>query len=185
MSSMKNIASILVAASALLLYTGGAQAQAIGPSPIKGQTLFLFSFIGSGPSTAICDGSGNCTSSFTGTANGSAVGLNAAVASSFSWNQNSGLISNNGICYVAAGTGTVTTKTKGQLTFSQVGLLCGPINGFSPASFNGAFSVTGGTGKFAASVGGGGATASSDASGFVLLFAEGALTWRGQAPPAG
>lgn len=184
---MKYIASTLSVMIGLGLGAAAAHAQAVGPSPIKGQTLFLFSFIGSGPSTVMCDESGNCTSNFTGTANGSAVGRNATVASSFSWSQEGGIISSGTICYVAAGAGTVTTKGKGkpQLNFSQVGLLCGPLDGFTPASFNGSFTVTGGTGKFAASVGGGGATASSDGDGFVMLFAEGSLTWKGQAPPPG
>ncbi len=178
--------TILAAAIVFLLGSAISHAQAVGPSPIKGQTLFLFSFIGAGPSTVMCDDAGNCTSTFTGKANGAAIGLNAAVSSSFTWNiENGGIISAGDICYLAAGTGTVTTKAKGQLTFSQVGLLCGPLDGFSPADFNGAFTVTGGTGKFTASVGGGGATASSDSNGFVLLFAEGSLTWKGAAPPAG
>ncbi len=186
MKLAKNVLRVLGATVAILLGSALAHAQAVGPSPIKGQTLFLFSFIGSGPSTVMCDDSGNCTSSFTGTANGSAVGLNGKVASSFTWNnENGGIISANNICYLAAGTGTVTTQNKGKLNFAQVGLLCGPLDGFSPAGFNGTFTVTGGTGKFAASVGGGGATASSDSSGFVLLFGEGSLTWKGVAPPAG
>jgi hypothetical protein len=178
----------VLAATALGIVLGSAttNAQAVGPSPIPGQTLFLFSFIGSGPSTAMCDDSGNCTSTFTGVANGSAIGLKAAVSSSFSWNnETGGIISAGNICFVAAGTGTVTTKTKGKLNFAQVGLLCGPLDGFTPADFNGTFLVTGGTGKFAASIGGGGATASSDSNGFVLLFGEGSLTWKGKAPPAG
>jgi hypothetical protein len=177
----------MAAGLAMLLAAQAAHAQAVGPSPVAGQTLFLFSFIGSGPSTVTCDEeTGDCTSTFSGIANGSAIGLKATVSSSFTWNvEEGGIVSNDQICYLAAGTGTVVTKKKGQLTFSQVGLLCGPLDGFTPADFNGAFVVTGGTGRFAKSVGGGGATASSDASGFVLLFAEGSLTWKGQAPPAG
>jgi hypothetical protein len=182
----KAISVIAATAFSVLLVSAAARGQAVGPSPIAGQTLFLFSFIGSGPSTVMCDDGGNCTSTFNGIANGSAVGLKAAVSSSFSWNiQSGGILSAGNICYLAAGSGTVTTKTKGQLNFAQAGLLCGPQEGFSPADFNGSFLVTGGTGKFAASIGGGGATASSDSSGFVLLFAEGSLTWKGAAPPSG
>ncbi len=184
--SQRAISVLAAAALAVLLGSAAARAQAVGPSPVPGQTLFLFSFIGSGPSTVMCDELGNCTSTFDGIANGSAIGLKAAVSSSFSWNTDSGgIVSAGNICFVAAGTGTVTTKRKGQLNFAQVGLLCGPLEGFSPADFNGSFLVTGGTGKFAASIGGGGATASSDSEGFVLLFAEGSLTWKGKAPPAG
>lgn len=179
--------AVAAVALAILLAADAAHAQpAVGPSPIAGQTLFLFSFIGSGPSTVMCDEeSGDCTSTFTGIANGAAIGLKAAVSSSFSWNVAEGIVSGDNICYVAAGTGTVVTKNKGELDFTQTGLLCGPLDGFSPAAFNGSFAVVSGTGKFAASVGGGGATASSNSSGFVLLFAEGSLTWKGQAPPAG
>jgi hypothetical protein len=183
-----NKAIRVLAATALgvMLGAAAARAQAVGPSPVPGQTLFLFSFIGSGPSTVICDESGFCTSTFTGIANGSAIGSKAAVSSSFSWNTESGgIVSAANICYVATGTGTMTTRRRGQLNFAQTGLLCGPLNGFSPADFNGTFLITGGTGKFAASIGGGNAAASSDSGGFVLLFGEGALTWKGRAPPAG
>ncbi len=184
--SKKRIGMLVATVLGVLLGSPMVRAQAVGPSPIPGQTLFLFSFIGSGPSTVMCDDGGNCTSTFNGTANGSAVGMKAAVSSNFSWNTESGgIVSAGNICYVAAGVGTVTTKGKGQLDFAQVGLLCGPIDGFSPADFNGSFLVTGGTGKFVASIGGGSATASSNSDGFVLLFAEGSLTWTGKAPPAG
>lgn len=180
------ISVLAAAALGVLIGSAAAQAQAVGPSPIPGQTLFLFSFIGSGPSTVACDEGGNCTSTFTGIANGSAIGRKAAVSSSFSWSTaNGGIVSAGNICYLAAGTGTMTTRRKGQLDFAQVGLLCGPIDGFSPAEFNGNFIITGGTRKFAASIGGGSATASSGSNGFVLLFGEGSLTWKGKAPPAG
>ncbi|MBF6569519.1 MAG: hypothetical protein IVW54_11675 [Candidatus Binataceae bacterium] len=186
----KKVTATIFAVMALALVSSGrpAMAQAVGPSPIPGQTLFLFSFIGSGPSTFSCNEGGNCTSSFEGIANGVATGRNAQVSSNFSWNFYNLIIAGNQICFPVDGTGTVTTKHKGQLDFFQVGLLCGPAgDGFSPApaAFNGSFLITGGTGRFAESVGGGSATASSNPNGFVQLFVEGSVTWKGKAPRAG
>jgi hypothetical protein len=186
----KKVSTTIFAVVALAFVSSGrpAMAQAVGPSPIPGQTLFLFSFIGSGPSTFSCDRSGNCTSSFAGIANGVATGRGATVSSSFNWNFANRVTAGGQICFPVDGTGTVTTKHRGQLDFFQVGLLCGPISdGFAPApaAFNGSFLITGGTGRFSESVGGGSATASSDSNGFVQLFVEGSLTWRGKALPAG
>ncbi|MGH7905922.1 MAG: hypothetical protein ACREP6_04780 [Candidatus Binataceae bacterium] len=177
----------------------------LGPKTQSGQRLWVWVAIGSGPSSSACDfTTGVCTATFTGQINGNGIGLNATVTSTLQWNLGAAFDNQLGtLCYIANGGGTITAALtrnarrriqrrpelldilQNQISLIEVGTLCGNSSTFSPAVFDGAYYVSGGTGKFTGSVGSGTATASSDQNGFVIFRVDGTLTAKGPIPPPG
>jgi hypothetical protein len=77
----------------------------------------------------------------------------------------------NDQCFPASGTGVITTKNDGTITFGQDGLICPvPPDSTGGENFNGSFLVTGGTNKFASEIGSGLTGAAISADGSVVTF---------------
>jgi hypothetical protein len=152
-----------IASIALALLAATTASAGIGGAPGgNGQPLFEFGLLGSGALTNICDPeSGTCSSSLEAIVNGSVVGSHATFTETMTWSLESEIISAGESCFVAAGTGMIVTKQSDQIDVLFNGLLCGDTETFTPSSLNATYIVTGGTGRFAISVGSGNFTQSN------------------------
>jgi hypothetical protein len=152
-----------IASVGLMLLMTSAAAAGIGGAPGgNGQRLFEFGLLGSGALTKSCDAeSGSCSSTLDALINGNVIGRRATFTDSMTWSLDSEIISGDQSCFVAAGDGTIVTRRKGQINFLFHGLLCGNSETFMPSSLNAAYIVTGGTERFANSVGSGNFTQSN------------------------
>ncbi len=156
------IFSAIVSAGLMLLTVTSAIAGIGGAPGGNGQPLFEFGLLGSGALTNKCDPEwGTCSSSLNALINGNVIGNNATFTDSMSWSLESEIISAGQSCFVAAGTGMIVTKLGDQIDFIFNGLLCGNTDTFTPSSLNATYVVTGGTGRFAISVGSGNFTQSN------------------------
>lgn len=146
-----------IASIALALLTTKAAIAGIGGAPGgNGRPLFEFGLFGSGALTNTCDPeSGTCSLSLDGIVNGNLIGKNSTFTETMTWSLESEIISAGESCFVAAGNGTIVTRKRDQIAFRFNGLLCGDTESLMPSSINATYIVTGGTGRFAISVGSG------------------------------
>ena len=156
------ILSAIASAGLILLTMTSALAGIGGPPGGNGQPLFEFGLLGSGALTNKCDPEwGTCSSDLNALINGNVIGKNATFTDDMSWSLESEIISAGQSCFVAAGTGSIVTKLGDEIDFLFNGLLCGNTDSFTPSSLNATYVVTGGTGRFAISVGSGNFTQSN------------------------
>jgi len=117
-----------VLATLALLFSG----LLLAATPARAVTLKSFSAIGSGmPTGNDCSGStdGQCSVTFSGTVKGSQIGkanVNGTLSVNHSDTARICLDSPdcNDQCFPASGTGVITTKNDGTITFGQDGLIC-------------------------------------------------------------
>jgi hypothetical protein len=154
--------SALVLAVLMLLAAMPASAGLGGSLGGNGQPLFEFGLLGSGALTNTCDPEwGTCSSGLDALVSGNVIGKIATFTETMSWSLQSEIISAGQSCFVATGTGTIVTKLGDQISFLFNGLLCGNTETFTPSSLSATYIVTGGTGRFAISVGSGNFTQSN------------------------
>lgn len=84
-----------------------------------------------------------------------------------------------GFCFAASGTGTVTAANGDVINFNTVGLLCEEAARGSALQYNGTYRITGGTGRFADTVGGGSlaATFERTATGVAFIKIDGVINF--------
>jgi hypothetical protein len=145
-----------MAALAVLLMATSAAAGLGGAPGGNGQKLFEFGLLGSGPLTSSCNPQlGTCNASLTALVNGNAIGRHATFTETMTWDSTADINSNTQGCSIAAGSGSVVTQRGDQINFTFNGLLCEPSPGGCPSNLNATYIVSGGTGRFATSVGSG------------------------------
>ncbi|HUY18644.1 MAG TPA: hypothetical protein VMV15_05410 [Candidatus Binataceae bacterium] len=122
----------------------------------NGRPLFEFGLLGSGALTSSCDSqAGTCSSSLEALVNGNVIRKGATFTDSMTWSLSSEIASAGQSCFVATGTGSIVTRRGDQINYLFNGLLCGNSETFIPSSLNATYVVSGGTGRFANSVGSG------------------------------
>jgi hypothetical protein len=173
--------SALLLAVLVLLAATPASAGLRGSLGANGQPLFEFGLLGSGGLTNKCDPElGTCSSGLDAMVNGNVIGKNATFTETMSWSLQSEIISAGQSCFVATGTGMIVTKLGDQISFLFNGMLCGNTETFTPSSLSATYIVTGGTGRFAISVGSGNFTQSNftiaDSGPAAIVRFDGALT---------
>lgn len=75
-----------------------------------------------------------------------------------------------GVCVPASAVGWLTAASGDVINFSNVGTVCEEAVPGSPYHFNGTYRITGGTGQFAAAVGGGSLTSTFTRDGATVFF---------------
>ena len=153
-SRLRLFAAFLVVSPLLFPVAPPAQAGLRGIKAPNGQTLFEFGLLGSGALNNPCTPEfGTCT--LTAGVNGNVIGPGSTLSETITWSNESAIVSAGATCYSATGTGTIVTKVKDEIDFTFNGLLCGNGESFAPSALNATYIVTGGTGRFATSVGSG------------------------------
>ncbi|MBF6569518.1 MAG: hypothetical protein IVW54_11670 [Candidatus Binataceae bacterium] len=152
----REVSSVVMAALAVVLMATSAAAGLGGAPGGNGQKLFEFGLLGSGPVTVNCNPQyGVCSASLTAQVSGNVIGKQATFSEAMTWDSTSDINSNTQGCSIAAGSGSIVTKRGDQIDFTFNGLLCEPSPGGCPSNLNATYIVSGGTGRFATSVGSG------------------------------
>jgi len=160
---------------ALLLVLGVSFVVAVGLA-VAAVHVLDWRVIGSGAVSDSCNAAlaADCTLTSSGSASESPQVLGTHIGnSSYTLTVETGLLSLDtssaataittppgpGLCFAASGTGTVTAANGDVINFNTVALLCEEAASGSALQYNGTYRITGGTGRFAAAVGGGSLTA--------------------------
>lgn len=157
-------------------------------APLSAQTFSALNASGSGRNESNCFHTffPGCTVSASGTSTGTPIGgdwiLRLDIGGPTS--QNGSTTSPQGVCIPGAGAGTITETGGDTLSFNAVGTVCEEGVSSGPYVFIGTYRITGGTGRFAAAIGTGSASAAygregtfTRGAGYALLQLTGSISY--------